>query len=89
MNDKVGLLSFPEDTKNSLRPYSNKLAALMETEVSRLVSDAYFNTEKLLKENYNKLELVLFSFMYFQYNILINYDIVYCHCYSIIGQILL
>lgn len=59
MNDKVGLVSFSED-KNSLRPYSNKLAALMETEVSRLVSDAYFKTEKLLKENYNKLELVLF-----------------------------
>ncbi|XP_015379016.1 PREDICTED: paraplegin [Diuraphis noxia] len=58
MNDNVGLLSFPEDTKNSLRPYSNKLAALMETEVSRLVSDAYFKTEKLLKENYNKLELI-------------------------------
>jgi len=57
MNDKVGLVSFSED-KNSLRPYSNKLAALMETEVSRLVSDAYFKTEKLLKENYNKLELV-------------------------------
>jgi len=65
MNDKVGLLSFPEDTKNSIRPYSNKLAALMETEVSRLVSDAYFNTEKLLKENYNKLELVLRIFMHF------------------------
>jgi len=64
MNDKVGLVSFSED-KNGLRPYSNKLAALMETEVSRLVSDAYFKTEKLLKENFNKLELVLFSFIHF------------------------
>lgn len=60
MNDKIGLLSFPEDTKNSIRPYSNKLAALMETEVSRLVADAYFKTDKLLKDNYSKLELVLF-----------------------------
>lgn len=59
MNDKIGLLSFPEDTKNSIRPYSNKLAALMETEVSRLVADAYFKTDKLLKDNYSKLELVL------------------------------
>lgn len=58
MNDEIGLLSFPEDTKNSIRPYSNKLSALMETEVSRLVADAYFKTEKLLKENYNQLELV-------------------------------
>lgn len=65
MNDNVGLLSFPEDTKNSLRPYSNKLAALMETEVSRLVSDAYFKTEKLLIENYNKLEMVRLLFMNF------------------------
>lgn len=58
MNNKIGLLSFPEVTKDSVRPYSNKLAALMESEVSRLVADAYFKTEKLLKENYNKLELV-------------------------------
>ncbi|VVC30093.1 ATPase, AAA-type, core,Peptidase, FtsH,Peptidase M41, FtsH extracellular,Peptidase M41,P-loop containing [Cinara cedri] len=58
MNEQIGLLSFPEDTKNSVRPYSNKLAALMETEVSRLVANAYFKTEKLLKENYNKLELI-------------------------------
>lgn len=60
MNDQIGLLSFPEDTKGSIRPYSNKLAGLMETEVSRLVADAYFKTEKLLKENYDKLELVYF-----------------------------
>lgn len=60
MNDNIGLLSFPEDRKDSVRPYSNKLAALMETEVSRLVADAYFKTEKLLKENYKQLELVLY-----------------------------
>lgn len=63
MNDKIGLLSFPEDSKNSRRPYSNKLAALMETEVSRLVADAYFKTEKLIKDNLNKLELVIFLYM--------------------------
>jgi len=60
MNDSIGLLSFPEDTKNSIRPYSNKLAALMETEVSRLVANAYFQTEKLLNDNCDKLKLVLF-----------------------------
>jgi len=60
MNDSIGLLSFPEeDTKYSLRPYSNKLAALMETEVSLLVANAYFKTEKLIKDNYDKLELVI------------------------------
>lgn len=67
MNDKIGLLSFPEDTKNSIRPYSNKLAALMETEVSRLVADAYFKTEKLLKDNYSKLELVLLFYLQTNY----------------------
>lgn len=60
MNEKIGLLSFPNETKNSIRPYSNKLAALMETEVSRLVADAFFKTEKLLNDNYEKLELVSF-----------------------------
>lgn len=58
MNSNVGLLSFPEITKDSRRPYSNKLAALMETEVSQLVAKAYFKTESLLKENYDKLKLV-------------------------------
>lgn len=58
MNDNIGLLSFPENTKDNRRPYSNKLAALMEAEVSRLVADAYFKTEKLLQDNYDKLELV-------------------------------
>ncbi|XP_050436947.1 paraplegin-like [Adelges cooleyi] len=58
MNSNVGLLSFPEITKDSRRPYSNKLAALMETEVSQLVAKAYFKTESLLKENYDKLKLI-------------------------------
>lgn len=64
MNDEIGLLSFPENTKDSVRPYSNRLAAQMETEVSRLVADAYFKTEKLLKENYKKLELVLLFLLF-------------------------
>lgn len=59
MNDKVGLLSFPEMSKDNPRPYSNKLAALMESEVSHLIADAYFKTEDLLKKNYDKLELVI------------------------------
>lgn len=64
MNDSIGLLSFPEeDTRNSIRPYSNKLTSLMETEVSQLVANAYFKTERLLKDNYDKLELVLCLFI--------------------------
>ncbi|XP_050426992.1 paraplegin-like [Adelges cooleyi] len=59
MNDNVGLLSFPKKRYNAIRPlYSKKLAALMEIEVSKLVAEAYFKTERLLKENRDKLELV-------------------------------
>lgn len=58
MSETVGLVSFPEEDKTSVRPYSKSLAALVDEEVRRIVAKAYLHTEKVLKENSDKLELV-------------------------------
>lgn len=57
MSKEIGLLSFPED-RDSIRPYSKRLAGLMEEEEHRLISNAYQKTLKVLEENQNKLEKV-------------------------------
>uniref|UniRef100_A0A915DBJ0 AAA+ ATPase domain-containing protein n=1 Tax=Ditylenchus dipsaci TaxID=166011 RepID=A0A915DBJ0_9BILA len=64
MNDKVGPLSFTpspgtEEIANfTKKPYSKKFQSVMDQEVNKLVSKAYFVTESLLKANKDKLEIV-------------------------------
>uniref|UniRef100_A0A183C2A1 AAA domain-containing protein n=1 Tax=Globodera pallida TaxID=36090 RepID=A0A183C2A1_GLOPA len=65
MSDVLGPISFtPEpgvDDRSALfqlKPYSKKLGSIIDQEVSRIVSDAYFFTEKLLLENRHMLETV-------------------------------
>lgn len=59
MNKTVGLVSFPEeDPKESRRPYSKGLAALIDAETRQLVGKAYTRTEELLKQNREKLRIV-------------------------------
>lgn len=58
MSENVGLVSFPDEDKTSVRPYSKSLAALVDEEVRRLVAKAYLHTEKVLRENSSKLELL-------------------------------
>lgn len=60
MSEAVGLVSFaPEQTAtDTKKPYSKKLGNLMDIEVRRMVATAYHTTEKLLKDNREKLELV-------------------------------
>ncbi|GLH05191.1 Transitional endoplasmic reticulum ATPase TER94 [Gryllus bimaculatus] len=60
MCDSVGLVSFPEGDNSGVgkRPYSKRLAALMDDEVKRLVAHAYQKTENVLKNNFDKLELL-------------------------------
>lgn len=56
MSETVGLLSFPEETKDSGKsPYSKTLKNLIDLEVRGLVSRAYYTTEKLLRDNNDKL----------------------------------
>ncbi|XP_032671394.1 paraplegin [Odontomachus brunneus] len=58
MSPTIGLVSFNEeatDTKNK-KPYSKKLANLMDTEVRRMIAEAYERTRKLLLDNKDKLD---------------------------------
>nr|XP_018918042.1 PREDICTED: paraplegin [Bemisia tabaci] len=56
MSENVGLVSFEEEDRQSRRPYSKKLAALMDAEIQRLVAKAYRSTEDLLRNNSDKLK---------------------------------
>lgn len=59
MNENVGLVSFPEeDNKESRRPYSKGLAAMIDAETRKLVGRAYSRTEELLNQNRDKLQIV-------------------------------
>ncbi|VDI79957.1 spastic paraplegia 7 [Mytilus galloprovincialis] len=59
MNERVGLLSFPdEDGGFGTKPYSKKLAAIIDEEAQVLIAKAYKCTEKILIENKDKLHLM-------------------------------
>lgn len=60
MNKRVGLVSFPEQDIKELgrRPFSKKLANLIDLEVRNLVASAYKRTEQVLQEHKDKLEVV-------------------------------
>lgn len=60
MSDNTGLMSFDDD-KNSIKPYSKKMAALYDDEVRRIVAKAHQFTEKVVNEHKEKLELVCIS----------------------------
>ncbi|KAE8056270.1 hypothetical protein FH972_013057 [Carpinus fangiana] len=51
--DKVGLLSFPqrEDSFEMSKPYSNKTAAIIDSEVREWVGKAYAHTVQLIEEH--------------------------------------
>ncbi|KAL6263464.1 hypothetical protein P5V15_006255 [Pogonomyrmex californicus] len=58
MSPSLGLLSFEEEqisTKNR-KPYSKKLANLMDAEVRKIIGEAYKRTRQLLLENKDKLD---------------------------------
>ena len=50
MNEKVGLLSFPQDDNRLDKPYSNETARLIDDEVRQMVHKAYQRTLELLTE---------------------------------------
>lgn len=60
MNELVGLVSFTEEEIKELgrKPFSKKMASLIDEEARRLVAKAYKHTEEVLLKNKDKLELV-------------------------------
>nr|XP_031846667.1 uncharacterized protein LOC116433086 [Nomia melanderi] len=60
MSPAVGLISFNEEATSTRtkKIYSKKLANLMDAEVRRIITEAYKATEKLLKDNEDKLNLL-------------------------------
>lgn len=64
MNNIVGLLSFSEEEikARGTRPFSKRLASVMDDEAKKLLFKAYKNTENLLTEHKEKLQLVSLYF---------------------------
>lgn len=61
MNDKVGLVSFSEESEENMmgdKPYSKHLQNMIDVEARKVVNDAYNKTEQILKDHRDKLEKV-------------------------------
>lgn len=60
MNETVGLVSFPEEEikEKGRRPFSKRLAHVIDEEARRLIAKAYKHTEQVLIQNKDKLDLV-------------------------------
>ncbi|KYN11599.1 Paraplegin, partial [Trachymyrmex cornetzi] len=59
MSPAVGLVSFDEERTNTKnKPYSKKLANLMDAEVRRIIGEAYERTKQLLLDNKDKLDIL-------------------------------
>lgn len=56
MSPTVGLLSFPDLKERGKSPFSKTLKNLIDLEARKLIGDAYFRTEKLLRDNQDKLK---------------------------------
>jgi spastic paraplegia protein 7 len=59
MNNNIGLVSFPDDNEEngmSEKPYSKHLQNMIDLEARKLVNAAYDTTEKVLRDNIDKLE---------------------------------
>jgi len=55
MNKKVGLVSFEESKDGGRRPYSKRLASLIDFEVGRLVNRAFDEAYAIVEKNKDKL----------------------------------
>lgn len=60
MNDRIGLVSFPDDNENSQgeKPYSKHLQNMIDEEARKLVYVAYEKAEQVLNDNMDKLKTV-------------------------------
>lgn len=61
MSDEIGLIYIHPDadkTYTGEKPFSNHLGNLIDIEARRIVSEAYARTEKVLRENQDKLKIL-------------------------------
>jgi len=60
MNERVGHVSFPTENEGPVgtKPYSQRLAATMDEEARRMVSQAFLHTTTVLQDNKDKLHQV-------------------------------
>lgn len=56
MNEKVGLVSFPQEENRFDKPYSNETARLIDEEARKVLNEAYVRTKAIITE---KKDLVL------------------------------
>ena len=50
MNDKIGLVSYPNEEGSFNKPYSNETARMIDNEVRAMIQTAYARTIALLEE---------------------------------------
>ncbi|RVE50496.1 hypothetical protein evm_004825 [Chilo suppressalis] len=55
MSSKVGLLSFPDLKERGKSPFSRTLKNLIDLEARKIIADAYYRTEDILRTNRDKL----------------------------------
>ncbi|BAV09926.1 membrane protease FtsH catalytic subunit [Filimonas lacunae] len=60
MNDKVGNISYydPQQDNTFTKPYSEETGKLIDTEVRKLIQDAYVRTKQLLEEKKAQVEIL-------------------------------
>ncbi|CAG5130910.1 unnamed protein product, partial [Candidula unifasciata] len=57
MNSRIGHLSFPQDDEQQgVKPYSQRLASLIDEEARMLVAKAFLHTQSVLQQNKDKLQ---------------------------------
>lgn len=63
MNERIGPMHVPEEQEenyNLEKPYSQALESMVDLEIRKIVQEAYFKAEEILKSNQDKLKKVNF-----------------------------
>ncbi|KAF5269542.1 hypothetical protein FQA39_LY08731 [Lamprigera yunnana] len=65
MNDVVGLISFPEEEikEKGRKPFSKRLASVIDEEARKLITQAYVKTEEVLTKYKEQLEILASSLL--------------------------
>lgn len=79
MGKEVGLVSFTEEetSTSQKKPFSKKLGNLMDAEARQIIGEAYWKTEKILKDNLDKLEQVKKVLKVILNNFFLNYLMIF------------